>query len=72
MVQYFSDQLRIHFGWQLLTRVLRHSIDLLTTDVSDTFVKIFKYKSDTGIYLQMRVRSSMKKEWYDTKVVFTI
>ena len=51
---------------------MRHSIDLLTTDVSQTYVKIFKYNGDTGLYLQMKVRSSMRKEWYDTEVAFTM
>ena len=72
LVQYFAEQSRIHFGYRLLWRGLRHSIDLLTTDASNTYIKIFKYKEDTGIYIRMKVRSSMKKEWYDTEVAFTI
>jgi hypothetical protein len=68
----FAQQSRLHFGYRLLKRTLRHClIDFETFNIKNGTASVIKYKDKTGLLLQQKVRASMRANIYDTQVIFT-
>lgn len=67
----FADNARIHKGFRLIKRCIRHAIDPQAISILHATAQIIKYKEEVGLLIKHQTKASMKKNIYDCTVCFT-
>lgn len=67
----FAEQSRVHSGYRLLKRALRHALDFETFNINSGLGSVVSYKQTTGLMVQQKVKASMRANIYETQVLFT-
>jgi hypothetical protein len=66
----FAQRSRVHGGYRLLKRAVRHAMDPATPGILDTNGRVVYYNNQVSLQFSQVIRASMKKDKYKVKVTF--
>ena len=66
----FAERARLHSGFRLLKRALRHAMDVECPSILKANCCIIEYDNNTGIHISHNIKASMKTTIYNIKVSF--
>jgi hypothetical protein len=67
----YANSARLHSGYRLVKRCVRHAMDPRAVSILHSSGKIVKYEEEVGLCLRHKVKASMKINVYDVMVCFT-
>ena len=71
IIRNFAERSRVHSGYRLCKRAIRHAMDHNAVDICSCNGHVIKYKEQIGLELKDKIKASMKTTIYNVRLALT-